>query len=245
MNISFYNGVSGLIAYQEDLNAISHNMANINTAGYKGTNTSFQDLLYTEMDINREDRPLTGHGVRVAGLDLDVSQGSPRQTNRPLDLAILGEGFFAVERNGQVEYTRNGVFSISVEGKNGYLVSALDGGYILDQKGKRIKLTKEGSTFDVENLTEKVGVYLFDNPYGLERTDSSSFLETDRSGAPHVVRKGREDAPYLLKQSAVESSNVELTDAMGQLIVTQKAYQMNAKMVKTADELEEIINNLR
>ena len=245
MNISFYNGVSGLIAYQEDLNALSHNMANINTAGYKGTSTSFQDLLYTEMDINREDRPLTGHGVRVAGLDLDVSQGSPRQTSRQLDMAILGEGFFAVERDGQVEYTRNGVFSISVQGKNGYLVSAADGGYILDQKGKRIKLTKEGTVFDVEHLTDKVGVYLFDNPYGLERTDGSSFLETTLSGAPHVVRKGRDDAPYELVQSAVESSNVQLTDAMADLIVTQKAYQMNAKMVKTADELEEIINNLR
>lgn len=246
MNITFFNGVSGLIAFQEDMNALSHNMANVNTTGYKGTRTAFEDLLYTEMDLNGE-RPLTGHGTRVESLDLLLGQGTPRQTGRPLDLAIIGEGFFAVERAGQVEYTRNGSFSISLEGRNkGYLVTQ-DGAYVLNARGRRIELEKKDNSevFDTSNLTELVGIYQFSNPYGLERTNMASFLETETSGAARASRPGRDDLPYELVQSAVESSNVQLTDEMANLIVTQRAYQMSAKMVQTADALEEIVNNLR
>jgi flagellar basal-body rod protein FlgG len=258
MNIAFCNGVSGLITYQQDLDVLAHNIANVNTNGYKSTRTAFEDLLYTEMDTNAELKHLTGHGIRSRSIDLLMDQGSPRQTSRQLDFAIMGEGFFAVERNGRVEYTRDGVLSISMEedGKDGYLVAG-DGGYILDSKGKRIKLErdKETNQFITENLTDKIGVYLFSNPYGLEQTTQSSFVETPISGAPYVIaepkannRRKDDEAqtkPYSVLQMAVESSNVNLADEMVGMIVTQRAYQMNAKMVQTADQLEEIVNNLR
>lgn len=270
MNIAFCNGVSGIITYQQDLDVLAHNMSNVNTNGYKATRTAFEDLLYTEMDTNGELKHLTGHGVRSRSVDLLMDQGSPRQTSRALDFAIMGEGFFAVERNGRLEYTRNGTMAISIEESStskrkssktsvpdGYLVSS-DGGYILDSKGKRIKLErdKETNQFITDGLADKLGVYLFSNPYGLAQTSQSSFLETEISGEPYVIaepekanqKKKDEEAvekPYTVLQMAVESSNVNLADQMVGMIVTQRAYQMNAKMVQTADQLEEIINNLR
>ncbi|MCI9456340.1 MAG: flagellar hook-basal body protein [Oscillospiraceae bacterium] len=254
MNIAFHNGVSGLIGYQQDLDVLAHNMANVNTNGFKESSSVFEDLLYTEMDTNAEDKHPTGHGMRIRNLNLSMEQGSPRQTNSPLDFAIMGEGFFAVERNGRVEYTRNGSLRIGMEGNDGYLVAS-DGGYMLDSKGQRIKLDrdKETNLFATDNIVDKLGVYLFSNPYGLEQTTQSSFVQTAISGEPYIyagnVNKRGEDgqnkSPYTVLQMAVETSNVHLADQMVGMIVTQRAYQMNAKMVQTADQLEEIVNNLR
>ncbi len=247
MNIAFYSGVSGLVAFQQDLDNLSHNMANVNTNGYKATRTNFSDLLYTQMDVNKEDKPLTGHGVKAADLDLMYSQGTPVSTNNQLDFALIGDGFFAVERGDHTEYTRNGAFRISVEGKNGYLVSS-DGGYILDAKGKRIKLDRENknSPLNLDSVREKIGVYQFENPYGLQQTENSCFLETATSGEAKALNaKKNAELPYNLVQNALESSNVDLAQEMVDVIITQKAFQFSAKMVQTADSVEEIVNNLR
>lgn len=246
MNVTFFNGVTGLIAYQEDLNALSHNVANVSTAGYKGTRSTFEDLLYTRMDVN-EEPPMTGHGTRVRSLDLLLGQGVVQQTGNPLDFAIVGEGFFAVQRDGQVEYTRSGAFSVSLEGRSKGRLVTRDGAYVLDAKGRPITLEPlDGSgQFDVSSVAEQLGVYQFSNPYALERTSGSSFLETEASGQAKASRPGREELPYTLVQSALENSNVQLADEMSHLIVAQRAYQLSAKVVQTGDELEEIVNNLR
>ena len=162
MNIAFHNGVSGLIGYQQDLDVLAHNMANVNTNGFKESSSVFEDLLYTEMDTNAEDKHPTGHGMRIRNLNLSMEQGSPRQTNSPLDFAIMGEGFFAVERNGRVEYTRNGSLRIGMEGNDGYLVAS-DGGYMLDSKGQRIKLDrdKETNLFATDNIVDKLEFIFF------------------------------------------------------------------------------------
>lgn len=242
MNISFFNGVSGLIAAQQGLDTLAHNMSNVNTDGFKGSQATFRDLLYTEMDTNGETKHTTGHGV-AASSNLMFTQGSPRLTNRPLDFAIVGEGLFAVRRGGEIEYTRSGSFHIGIEGKKAYLVSN-DGAYVLDKRGRNIPLTKKSGTdiYELEGLAEKIGVYQFDNPFGLEQTSNMSFRPTELSGKAYISKKGQ---PYDLLQSAVESSNVELTDEMANLITIQKSYQLNAKMVQTADQIQEIVNNLR
>lgn len=245
MNIAFYNGVSGMMAYQNGLDVIGHNMANVSTAGYKPSRATFRDLLYTEMYTNGEQVNRTGHGVKVQSTDLLYGQGNLSQTGQPLDFALIGEGFFAVDRGDHIEYTRNGAFDISVEGSKGYLVTA-DGGYVLDSRGRRIALPRaEGSNlFSLDELPETLGIYTFPNPYGLEPTDGSCFLETEISGAPEAIRQDDENAPQL-KSSALEMSGVDLADEMVDVIITQKAFQFSAKMVQTADEIEEIVNNLR
>ena len=249
MNISFYNGASGLIAYQESLDRISHNIANTRTVGYKPSRSTFRDLLYTRMAVNSEEEPLTGHGVRIEDDQLIYRQGAVLQTGNSLDFALMGDGFFAVEHaDGSVEYTRNGAFDISMEGNGGYLVTS-DGSYVLDGSGDRIELEREDGEglFDLSGLQDEIGIYDFPNPYGLEHASGSCFQATATSGEAEAVSDGKSDfeRSYRIMSGALEQSAVELSDEMVNVIITQKAFQFNAKMVQTADELEEIVNNLR
>ncbi|MEM1485276.1 flagellar hook-basal body protein [Oscillospiraceae bacterium PP1C4] len=246
MNIAFYSGVSGMVAYQQEMDVLANNIANVGTTGFKPSKASFSDLLYTKMDINAEEKPLTGHGVKVADTQLRYKQGTPNATNNGLDFALLGEGFFAVERDGKTEYTRNGAFDVSMEGKKGYLVTT-DGAYVLDAKGKQIDLKQlpNSNLYDLEGIADRLGVYTFSNPYGLQPTSGSSFLETENSGTATAVKNNKKDLPYQLLTQTLESSAVDLSEEMVNMIMTQKAFQFNAKIVQTADEIEEVVNNLR
>lgn len=285
MNIAFHNAVSGLMAFSTDLNNLSHQMANVNTYGYKPTRTSFEDLIYTNMNVNHnydaaaagvtEDgteatntenttestegalpsykKFLTGHGTKAAYLDLSMEQGIPIHTGLDLDVAIVGDGFFKVQKpDGSLEYTRSGAFDISVEKKKGYLVTS-DGSYVLDAKGKKIELdrlkdenNKDTQLFDLSKLTSFVGVYSFTNPFGLEQTTGSCFKETVNSGKGVAMNaKSTANQPYELKQKYLEGSGVNLAQTMVDVMNTQRAFQMNSKIVQTADQVEEIINNLR
>ena len=243
MKISFYNGVSGLIAYQEEMDRVSNNIANSGTVGYKPSRTDFSELLYTRMAVNSDTEPLTGHGVKAGDSRLQFKQGNLLQTSMPLDYALTGDGFFAVQHaDGSVEYTRNGAFDISVSGNKGYLVTA-DGSFVLDSKGKQVVLSRASANdpFDLTSLADSIGVYTIDNPYGLQPTGSSCFALTDASGAAQADRNGSKQ----LIQGSLEQSAVDLSDEMVSVIQAQRAYQLNAKMVQTADELEQVINNLR
>lgn len=246
MNSSFYTGVSGLLAYQEHMNVIGNNMANVGTVGYQPVRAVFSDLLYTKMNVHK-DGLLTGHGVKAEGRDLLITQGNPNQTNRSLDFALMGTGcFFAVQRDGQREFTRNGDFSISVEGGEGFLVTT-DGAYVLDGEGERINLeqTEDGESFDTTDVKDRLGVYFFPNPYGLAPETRSTFLQTETSGAPISAIEGGYESSYQVLQNTLEQSAVNLNDEMTNLIVAQRAYQFSAKMVQTSDEIEEVLNNLR
>ena len=250
MNISFFNGVSGMIAYQEEMNRISHNIANANTNGYKPLQSSFSELLYTHMAVNSPEEPWVGHGVKITEPLLDYTQGAPLQTGITLDFALNGDGFFAVERpNGNVEYTRNGAFNISIEGSKAYLVMVGDGSHVLDSRGRHIELTRESKNdpYDLSALKDQIGIYDFSNPYALEPTGGTCYKETDASGEAETIRIGRNrnGRSYQLLSGALEQSAVNLADEMVDVITAQKAFQFNAKMVQTADELEQIINNLR
>lgn len=250
MNISFYNGVSGLMAYQEEMNIISHNVSNSGTFGYKPDKAVFADLLYTRMAVNSEEEPLVGHGVRLADSRMIYKQGPVLQSGCTLDFALMGDGFFAVRRSdGSIQYTRNGAFDISTEGKKGFLVTN-DGSHVLDEKGKDIELEREekDGLFDLEGLKDRIAIYDFPNPFGLEHSSGSCFVPTQTSGEAVAIVQGEttyEGRQYQVFSGALEQSGVELADEMVGVIVSQRAFQLNAKMVQTADELEQVINNLR
>ena len=243
MNISFYNGVSGLMAYQEEMNIISHNVSNSGTFGYKPDKAVFADLLYTRMAVNSEEEPLVGHGVRLADSRMIYKQGPVLQSGCTLDFALMGDGFFAVRRSdGSIQYTRNGAFDISTEGKKGFLVTN-DGSHVLDEKGKDIELEREekDGLFDLEGLKDRIAIYDFPNPFGLEHAN-------DISGEAVLIEEGETVYPgrnYQVLQSAVEQSAVDLADEMVGVIMAQKSFQFSAKLVQTSDELEQVINNLR
>lgn len=247
MNVGFYNGVSGILSAQNKMDVLANNMANINTAGFKASRVTFSDLLYTEMDINNEEPELVGHGTKPVSIDLLFEQGMLNSTGRELDFAIVGDGFFGLQTpQGDTVYTRSGAFQILMDGKKGYLVST-DGSLVLDNKGKPITLKKkDGSeTFDTTGLLEKLGVYTFSNPYGLSPTGGSSFYPTEISGEASLFKGKKEDATFEIRQYTLERSTVDTAQQMVDVMMTQKAYQFNARVVQTADQMEEIINTLR
>lgn len=253
MNISFFNGVSGMLTYQEDMNVLAHNVANSGTIGYKPDKSSFSDLLYTRMAVNSPEQPLVGHGIWVQDSHLVYRQGPLIQQGAGgLDFALVGDGFFAVQLpNGTTQYTRNGSFDISIEGNKGYLVNA-DGSHVLDASGKPIELEREtqDGLFNLDGLKDRLGIYDFPNPYGLEHASGSNFKVSDNSGEAVAIIKGKVEGAYAnrrydLLENALEQSAVELADEMVNVIVSQRAFQMNAKIVQTADELEQVVNNLR
>lgn len=239
MNIAFYNGASGLVAHQSALDQVANNIANVNTTGYKPTRPEFEDLIYTKMYTN-EVKPYHGHGVRMSSADLIYGQGPIQQTYRALDFALMTDGFFAVQDlDGETVYTRNGAFDLSIEGRKAYLVDD-QGRYVLDSRGRHITVEKlSDDKYDYSGLTDKIGVFVFDNPYGLESINNTSFRESDNSGTARIAQE------YLIREQALENSGVHLADEMTNLIVTQRAYQLSARVVQTSDQMEEIVNNLR
>lgn len=248
MNIAFYSGVSGLVAYQRDMDQIAHNIANVNTVGYKPSRSVFSDLLYSRMAVNSQEDFLVGHGVRVQDKDLIFRQGPVISSGSPLDFGIIGSGFFAVQRGtgeGSIQYTRSGAFDISIEAGGAYLV-ADDGAYVLGPTNQRIQLTRAADgTFDLSRLPEQIGIFQFGNPFGLEQTTGTRFIPTAVSGAAQTPNANNNNTPYRLVSGALEQSAVELSDEMVMVIQSQKAFQFSARIVQTADQVEEIINNLR
>ncbi|MBE6844114.1 MAG: flagellar hook-basal body protein [Ruminococcus sp.] len=249
MNNAFYTGASGLRAHQYAIDITSHNLVNSNTYGYKATKSEFRDLLYSNMDvnINREladdEKIHAGHGVMLSNQDLLFTQGALYNSGYELDFAIAGEGLFAIERNGQIEYTRNGSFDLSIEGQieDAYLVTA-DGAYVLDSNYERIQVPyKVGNSIQTEGLKERLGVFGFSNSYGLLRTNYNSFVPTEVSGEAQLANKG----VYDIYERSLERSNVDIAQEFADVIVSQKAYQFSARVVTTADEIEQVVNSLR
>lgn len=259
MQIAFYNGISGMVAYQEQLNVVGHNIANVNNVGYKPSRSSFTDLIYTQMNTHVEGENLVGHGVRHQDTDLIIRQSGLDNTENMLDFAIIEEySFFAIQNpDGTTEYTKDGTFALSREGNAVFLVAS-DGSYVMDKSGAKIQvpylrdradLTAEEKTaladsdeLDYERLPEMLGVYKFKNPYGLEPYAGNRFRVTDKSGPAEEVEGETRD---LIKQGFLEFSAVDLGNEMVKMIEAQRAFQLNSRVVRTADIMEEAVNNLR
>lgn len=250
MNRAFYTGASGLRAHQYAIDVTSHNLVNSNTYGYKATKPEFRELLYSNMDVNinrelEDDEKIhAGHGVMLSNQDLLFTQGQLYNSGYALDYAIAGEGLFAIERNGNIEYTRNGSFDLSIEGQNeeAYLVTA-DGAYVLDRNYERIQVPYQAGTnvIDTNGLAKRLGVFNFSNSYGLMRTNYESYVPTNISGEAQIADGG----VYKIYEQTLERSNVDVAQEFADVIVSQKAYQFSARVVTTADEVEQLINSLR
>lgn len=244
MNIAFRTAVSGMMGAQRDMDVTANNIANVNTTAFKSSRASFSELLYTKIDYRDDDGRAVGHGTRVANVDVMHTQGGYHSTANPLDFSIIGDGFFAVQaQNGDTQYTRSGIFKVSQEDKKNFLVTS-DGRYVLDARGRKIELPLDMSKLDAGQLKDSIGVYIFPNPSGLEPVGSSTYRQTDRSGTPTEYKR-LENTTTVLQQYAIEDSNVDLATEMANVIMSQRAFQLNARVVQTADQLDEVINSLR
>jgi flagellar basal-body rod protein FlgG len=241
MNIAFHTGKTAMIAQAQALNVYGNNIANINTYGYQTQRPDFADTLYS-VERSTEPEWQTGHGAYVQKTDLMFEESSFYYTDRPLDFAVAGEGFFAVQdRYGDVNYTRDGAFSMTqADTGEWYLVSG-SGEYVLDYDMNRIVVpfNDDGTVADYDELADMVGVFEFDNPYGIEAMGTNRYAATNMSG------EATANTELEKLQGVLITSNVSLADQMVKLIETQRAYQISSRVVTTADEFTRIANNIR
>ncbi|HEX3026327.1 MAG TPA: flagellar hook-basal body protein [Clostridia bacterium] len=230
---AFYSGTAGIKAQQEVVDIVSNNIANVNTEGFKSKSGQFGDLLYTSMEekTGRSKTVLAGSGGAVAEVKNNMSDGGCTQTGRLLDYKIDGSGFFRVQDgSGNNYYTRNGAFSIANENGGMYLVNSA-GMSVLDAKGNKIKVTGTGA------VQAQPGVYDFPNESGLHNQGNNLFSASNTSGGAYAV-----DTKVMT--GYLESSNVDLAQEMTRLIMSQRDYQLSARVVSTADQLANMANEM-
>lgn len=246
---AMFTAVTGSVAQQVRIDVIANNLANLGTHGFKRIRPHFEDLLYETVrsPAGEGDSPTGlqfGRGTRVVSTEHIHTQGATRQTEQPLDLAIDGEGFFAVRQiNGDSAYTRNGSFRLDV---NGNLVNPaglqLDPPITIPNDTLSITITQDGFVRVTQpgsaTPTEvgQIQVTRFLNPAGLEAIGQNLFVESDASGPPTTGNPG-EDAFGLVSQGALEESNVNIAEELVNLILAQRAFEANTRVISSADEM--------
>lgn len=258
MNIA----ATGMQAQQLNVEVISHNIANINTTGYKQQRAEFQDLLYE--NIRRPGAPSTdadtivpagiqlGLGVKTAAVYRIDSQGSLVLTENPLDIAVEGEGFFPIDLpDGDVGYTRAGSFQLNAQGQ---IVTA-DGhpvqpGITIDPTATEIGINASGEVVIKlpgqvqEQVVGQLQLANFANDAGLEAIGDNIFKETDASGAAALGNPGV-NGLGTVRQGFIESSNVNVVGELTNMITAQRAYEMNSKVIQTTDEMFRTVTQMR
>ncbi len=259
---ALFSAASGMNAQQTNVENIANNIANANTAGFKARRAQFQDLLYqnliqpgaaaTQNTVVPTGLQL-GLGTRAVSNEVIFSQGDFTETDNPLDLVIQGNGFFQVQQaSGQIAYTRAGTFHLNNTGQivdpNGNL---LDPPITIPQNALSITVGSDGTvsyTLPGQTAAQQGGqiqLANFVNPSGLNSIGQSLFQQTDASGAPVIGAPGGSDGVGTLMQGYVEQSNVSIVQEFVNLIVSQRAYEANSKVVKAADDMYQQVNNLK
>lgn len=240
MTNGFYSASQGVLTMQSAMDITANNIANVSTDGFKPLRASFSDLIYTVRNKKNDDVE-TGHGVKIDKTDRIFKISSLRNTGNALDFAIPSDGFFAVQRSdGTIAYTRDGAFSLGKTPDGTYQVCDDKGGKVLDAEGKPLTVTYNGDgTPDSAAISEKIGVYRFANPYGITSDGDNYYLSNESTGEAVADDKLDILSGYL------ENSTADLAEQMVNVIQYQRAYSLNIKMVQTADEIENVVNNLR
>jgi flagellar basal-body rod protein FlgG len=259
---ALFSAASGMNAQQTNVENIANNIANANTAGFKSRRAQFQDLLYQNMiqpGAAASQQTLVptglqlGLGTRAVSNEIIFTQGDFTETDNPLDLVIQGNGFFQLQQpSGQLAYTRAGTFHVNNTGQivdpNGNL---LDPPITIPQNALTITIGGDGTvsyTLPGQTTAQQAGqiqVAVFPNPSGLNSLGQSLLQQTEASGAPVIGPPGGQDGQGSLLQGYVEQSNVSIVQEFVNLIVSQRAYEANSKVVKAADDMYQQANNLK
>lgn len=259
MNLSLYASATGMEAQQLNLNNIANNIANVNSTGFKRSKVEFQDLLYQSQAPKGGDAggggttPTgieVGNGARAVSTTKVFSQGQLTQTDNQWDMAIDGEGFFQLSRaDGTTVYTRDGSLKIDGTGQivnnNGLVYTGL-GAVPNNVTGVFIAPTGEISFETPNGIVAGPTVQLarFSNPNGLKSLGSNLYEETQGSGAVVIGNAGI-DGFGQLRQNYLEMSNVNVVEEMVNMIVAQRAYEINSKAIQTSDEMMATVNQLK
>lgn len=239
MTVGFYTAASGVLNMQAAMDITANNVANVQTAGYKPLRASFSDLMYTVRRPRENPDAEIGHGVKIQKTDLMFDAGQLVHTERELDFAIPGEGMFALRKGGgEIVYSKDGAFYPMQEGEIWYLTDAA-GAKVLDADGNPVICEYNENVLNTGKLWEDIGVYTFPNPYGLEASGGNYYLANAATG--NAVSDPQADK----LQGFLEASSSDIAEQMVNVIQYQRAFSLNTKMVQTADEIENIVNNLR
>ncbi len=251
-------------ALMSHIDTIANNLANVETTAYKRTRANFADLFYQQIqragfgDPQRNQNPtglFFGTGVKLVSTEKIFEQGALRETQRPLDIAIEGEGFLRIQLPDQttIAFTRAGVLKIDADGNlvtpDGYPIqppiTVPDNvtSIVIDQTG-RVQGFDPTSPQTLEDLGE-LELTRFINPSGLEAIGDNLYRETAASGTPIEGQPGAGEGFGLIRQGFLEDSNVDVIRELVDLIAAQRAFEINGNTIETADEILQAVNNLR
>jgi flagellar basal-body rod protein FlgG len=258
---ALYTAASGMMAEQRNTDNIAHNIANVNTTGFKKSRIEFQDLFY--QTLREAGTPITqgasipvplqiGLGVKTSAEQKIFAQGNLTTSDNQYDVAIEGNGFFQIKMpNGEIGYTRDGSFKIDKEGSvvnsNGYY---LEPALTIPSDTMSVNITEDGVvSVNLPNQVEpqEIGQFTlvrFVNPAGLNRIGNNLYVETAASG-PAVEGQPALEGFGALQQNYLEASNVQVVEEMVNLIVAQRAYEVNSKAIQTSDDMLGVANNLK
>jgi flagellar basal-body rod protein FlgG len=257
---ALYTAASGMNAQQTNIDNVAHNLANVNTTGFKKSRVEFEDLVYQEIRTagssatSTTEAPIgleVGLGTRPVATARNFSSGNLRATNAPLDLAIQGDGFFQVSLpDGTTGYTRAGTFHRDAQGlivtNEGY---SLEPQISIPNNATSVTISRDGivsATIAGQSATQQLGtleIAKFSNAGGLRPLGGNLFAATTASGDPETGAPGT-DARGTLVQGFVEDSNVSVVEEMVNMIIGQRAYEANSRVVKAADDMMSQTNAL-
>ena len=256
---ALYTAASGMTAQQANIDNVAHNLANVNTTGFKKSRIEFEDLVYQRMKAagsptsQEAEAPIaleSGLGTRIVGSARNFSSGNLRNTNNPLDLAIEGQGFLMVQlAGGETGYTRSGNLHLNGQGQ---IVTAdglaIQPSITIPANASTISISKDGivSVSITGQAPQQVGTLElanFQNPAGLEARGGNVFVSTSASGEAQNGLPGSEGLGSLA-QGFLEDSNVSVVEEMVNMILGQRAYEANSRVIKAADEMLSQVNQL-
>ena len=259
MNPALWISKTGLDAQQRDISVISNNLANASTVGFKKSRAIFEDLLYQNVnqpggqsaqDVELPNGLMLGAGTKVVATQKSHTQGNVQTTDNSLDVMINGKGFFQVLMpDGTLSYTRNGQFSVNEEGTmvtsgNGYPIEPQ---IQVPEDAISLSISQEGEVTvrqpgNADNaVIGQMNLASFINPAGLEPVGQNLYKETAVSGAPLESVPGV-DGIGTLRQGMLETSNVNVTEELVNLIEAQRGYEMNSKVISSVDQMLSYIN---
>jgi len=257
---ALYTAASGMSAQQLNLDTIANNLANSSTTGFRQLRLEFQDMLYQNLITPGAAQSQTtvsaglqvGLGTRSAATEVIMTQGELNQTNNPLDLAIEGNGFFEVQRpDGTIAYTRAGQFYLNNQGT----IVTTDGDPLLPTitvpaNATAVTVTQYGvvnATLPGQTNPTQLGqiqLATFANPGGLQLIGGNLLQDTLSSGNPVLGNPGGTEGLGTLQQGYLENSNVDVVTEFVQMVLAQRAYESNSKVIKAADDMYSQVNNM-
>ena len=238
------SAAAGMAAQRQRLDAVANDLANTNTTGYKRVRVGFQDLVYSQAGKASEEGVRIGAGARAVDAGRTMAQGALQRTDRPLDVAIQGEGFLQVTLpDGRAALTRDGSLHVDATGR----LATSDGGLVRpaitippETPSSAVAIARDGTVTASGRVVGRLQVVGVRSPQLLQAVGGNAFVATPQSGAPGLAARGT-----TLEQGALEMSNVEVSDAMVAMIEAQRSFELASKAIHTADQMMEIANGVK